>query len=491
MQRAFMLSVIIVLCGCGRTKPLVAGTEWVWNPQIKTWTNAEIRNRLNETPVVFGGDHKGIDRAFAAKVYRLTGPTGSNALIENDLQTRNNNPWMHFANPWSRSGDHFILESYGNPPGKNWGAYVTRIMTLDRENFTVALNRVIPKTPNGQALVSQNKGLWFSPNEELLLFGTTPSVAQLWAYNADTKPVELGTKTIPANGFLLMADFSEMSDVDLAFGQGFMWQDGKTFSYGIKKGSGEALGVVVYSWTDDPQDGKKTFISVKNYKMYDETWADRKHYVWMAGSNDGVAAHFPNPGERGIVRYDRTGRYADCIRKLGPKSFHASTGKACGYDGWWINRNWWEHNRMFLRRATDIRTFYQVWPPHMTGMPGEQGDPLGIGDGFTCNPSFHLKDWVYLADYSVASKAGADYTKAPTAFTGQDEIVAVDVSTPGKVSRFRRICRLWSDDVDRSYKYQPDCTPSPANDYVLYWSNMAAAGEDYKRTDSFLVRVNK
>jgi len=487
-----LLVWVVLGCGAAESAP-AAGIECVWNDGTGTWTNTQVMNRLDEKPPVFAADHKATDLAFGTRICRLTGPTGSNALIENDLQTRNKNPWMHFANPWSRSGDHFILESYGLLPGKTYGAYVTRIMTLDRENFTVRLHRAVPEPPNGAALVSENKGLWFSPDHELVLFGCTAYEAQLWACNVGDEPVTLGTRTVPANGFLLMADFSSLDkDTPLALSQGFMWQDGKTFSWGIKeKGTGRALGVVIYFWTDDPQVGKQVLIPVKGFKVYDENWTDRKHYVWLAGSNDGVPEHFPNAKDYGIVRYDREGKYADHASKGGAGSFFAATGKACGFDGWWVNRNYWEVNRTFLRNAADVKTYWQIWPPTMAGKPGLQDDPLKLGTAFTCNPSFHLSDWVYWADYSIHSKSGTDYTKVPTPVLGQDEIIAADVSTPGEVRRFRRICRLWNDDVDRSYKYQPDCTPSPGNDYVLYWTNLAAAGEDYRRTDSFLARIAK
>lgn len=483
------LMTLVFACALG-VSSAHAELDCVWNPGTMSWSNAGVMDRRSEKPPEFGVDHKGMDRAFGTQIMRLTGPKGSNALIEADGLTRNNNPWMHFANPWSRSGDHFIFESFGRLEGEPNDRYITRIMALDRASFTVTERCVIPKTPNGEALVSQNKSLWFSPDEELLLFGVTSYQAQLWAYNADAKPVTLGTRTLAPGEFLLLADFASLvPGTPIACDQGFMWQDGKMFSYGIKERAGKPLGVATWSWTDDPQKGKTVFISTKDYRTFDEPWCDRKDYVWMAGSNDGNPAHFPDPAATGIVRYDRAGAFVDVIRGKGPEVAFAGTGKACGFDGWWANRNHWEHNRMFLRKAADVKTFWQIWPPTAQAGAGIKDDALKIGDAWAGNPSFHVRGWVYWAEYSTGSKADADFTKTPTTFVGQDEIVAVDVSNPGGVSRFRRICRLWNDDVDRSWKYQPDCAASPGNDYVLYWSNMAAAGEDYRRTDSFLARV--
>ena len=89
---------------------------------------------------------------------------------------------------------------------------------------------------------------------------------------------------------------------------------------------------------------------------------------------------------------------------------------------------------------------------------------------------------------SASVRVRATQIFAPKVFRKNDRSGKVcNVSIADETTKATLV--LWNDDVDKSWKYQPDCTPSPGNDYVLYWSNMAAAGQDYRRTDSFLARV--
>ena len=441
-------------------------------------TNSQALDRKNETAAVFGSDHKGIDTTFRTEIFRVTGSSDSNALIEDNDMYMNKNPWMHFNDPWSRSGDHFVMTSYY----KN-SSILNMVMSLDRQNFTISKYQDIPNSPNGYPITAHNRNLWFDPNEELLMYGVTAYGApHLYVYNAGDSPVTLGNKIIPPNSYLLLKNFSESVPYATGTGQGFMWNDGRTFSYDLVNSSYSPIGVGIYYWTDDPTSGTFNFINISGWDVYDENWADRKNYVVMAGANDGNYSHIPK-GRYGIIRFDRNGDYVDS--HWSQDYPYMSTGKASGYDGWWANRNGWAVSRTYLRDSTNITTFYQIWPPTNQSGEGIRDDPLGLGWSWAHNPSYSNADWIYAADYSNIGSGS-------TTKVGQDEVYAIDVKNPGTPSHWRRIARMWnvynSSELS-AYTNQPDCYGSPNNDYVMYWSNMRAAGEPTGRWDTFIAKI--
>ncbi|RKY37277.1 MAG: hypothetical protein DRP78_01510 [Candidatus Omnitrophota bacterium] len=433
--------------------------------------NSSVMNRENETPVVFESNHKGIDSAFNTEVFRLTGPTGSNALIEDNDSYRNKNPWMHFNNPWSGSGNHFVIVSYGDDVG-----YINRVMSFDRDNFTISEYRIIPNSPNGQPITPYNRNLWFDPNEELLMYGVTSYGTELYAYNAGDISVTLGNQIILPNSYLLLKDFAESNPLMDAFNQGFMWNDGKTFSYAVKNSNGQTIGIGTYFWTTDPTNGTLNYTDITGWDDFDELWCDRKNYIMMAHANDGNYSHIPS-GSYGVIRFDTDGNYVDSWISGNP---YFDTGKGSGYGGYWTNRNYNLSNSVFLRNSLTPDTFYRIWPPSSETGTDIRSDSLSIGNSWVFNPSYSNSDYVYGAEYSIT-------TIGPTTKVGQDEIFAIDVTNPGAVSHWKRIARLWN--VGGSWDNQPDCYGSPNNDYVMYWSNMEAAGEVNGRWDTFVARI--
>ncbi|MEF3692426.1 MAG: hypothetical protein V3574_05230 [Candidatus Moraniibacteriota bacterium] len=395
-------------------------------------------------PPTFDVSHKAIDPVFNTTIARITGPVGSNAVYENNLETQNLAPIQHFHNPWSYTGDHFLV--WADRLSQGAGARV-ELYSLDRVNFSVMKVRSLEQPISA---FNYNRGVHFDHDNEWIIYAVDTSVIPnvLKRCNLNYHSTEEGLAPDSCENLL--------SDVD-GINQMTQSDDDEFFAYSSennlvhrvwRRSSRETLITVdCSSWysCDESQmspDGKWLFL--KGHQV------EGDHNAWVYDIQNG-----------GVLRaYD----------SYGPDYF---SGKHSGFNDKWVNETTQFSNyRLVVRNIQNDEPGKNPWTETPKFIFSSPISPVGaIG---AIHPSYSNSNYVYGGFFRPAGE--------PDPWVPYyDEIVRIKDDGTETL----RLAHSWSRFYSNSYDEIPSYA-SPVGDYVIFYSNWNG-GDINARHDVFIV----